>query len=144
MLYLLYKRDSITKEFRLSLTVYKRKSDYSQNKNYRYLGELLKKRMCGIACKLQSGVAALILSVGMMGCAGPAGDSVSSMQNEPQKIVADLAAARWEALIKGDFAKAYSYLSPGTREVMSLDLYKAKIRGGTWKKANVDSVSCEQ
>lgn len=97
-----------------------------------------------MACEMQRGVAALILSIGMMGCAGSGGGSTSSVQDEPQKMVADLAAARWEALIKGDFAKAYSYLSPGTRDVMPLDLYKAKIRGGIWKKANVDSVSCEQ
>lgn len=92
---------------------------------------------------MQSGVAAIFLSVGIIGCAGSGGSSLSDSQNEPQKMVADLAAARWEALTKGDFAKAYSYLSPGTREVMSLDLYRAKIRGGNWKKANVDSVSCE-
>lgn len=108
------------------------------------MGGLLKKRMCGMAYELQRGVAALILSIGMMGCAGSGGGSTQSVQVEPQKLVADLAAARWEALIKGDFVKAYSYLSPGTRDVISLDLYKAKIRGGIWKKANVDSVSCAQ
>ncbi len=97
-----------------------------------------------MACGMQRGVAALILSIGMMGCAGSGGGSTSPTQVEPQKIVADLAAARWEALIKGDLAKAYNYLSPGTRDVMSLDLYKARIRGGNWKKANVDSVTCEQ
>lgn len=107
------------------------------------MGELLKKRMCGMVYELRRGVA-LILSVGMMGCAGLGGGLTQSVQIEPQKMVADLAAARWEALIKGDFTKAYSYLSPGTRDVMSLDLYKTKIRGGIWKKANVDSVSCEQ
>ena len=104
----------------------------------------MKKRMCGIAYELQRGAAALILGVGMVGCAGSGGGSSQSVQVEPQKMVADLAVARWEALIKGDYAKAYSYLSPGTREVMSLDLYQAKVRGGKWKKANVDSVSCEQ
>ncbi|CAG9931372.1 hypothetical protein [Candidatus Nitrotoga arctica] len=97
-----------------------------------------------MVCELQRGAAALILSMGMMGCAGSGGGLAQSVQVEPQKMVADLAAARWEALIKGDFAKAYNYLSPGSREVMSLDVYKAKIRGGNWKKANVDSVSCEQ
>ncbi len=94
--------------------------------------------------ELKSGAAVLVLSIGVMGCAGSGGGSVQSVQGEPQKMVADLAVARWEALIKGDFAKAYSYLSPGTRDVTSLDAYKAKIRGGRWKKANVDSVSCEQ
>jgi hypothetical protein len=108
------------------------------------LGELLKKRMCGMVHELQKGAAALVLSIGVMGCAGSGGGSVQSVQADPQKMVADLATARWEALIKGDIAKAYSYLSPGTRDVTSLDTYKAKIRGGRWKKANVDSVSCER
>jgi len=94
--------------------------------------------------ELKRGVAAFILSVGVMGCAGSGSGSASSVQIEPQKVVADLAAARWNALLKRDFAKAYDYLSPGTREVMSLDSYKAKVSGGKWKKANVDSVSCEQ
>ena len=93
---------------------------------------------------LQRGVAALTVSVGMMGCAVSGGGVTQSVQIEPQKIVADLAATRWDALIKGDIAKAYNYLSPGTREIVSLDLYKAKVRGGNWKKANVDSISCDQ
>ena len=94
--------------------------------------------------ELRRGVVALIVSVGMMGCAGSGVGLKQPEQIEPQKIVANLAVARWEALIKGDFNKAYSYLSPGTRDVMSLDSYKAKIGGGFWQKANVDSVSCEQ
>lgn len=96
-----------------------------------------------MGCKSR-GVVALILSIGVIGCAGSGGGSTQKVQVEPQKLVAQQAAARWDALIKGDFAKAYSYLSPGTREATSLDLYKARIRGGRWKKANVDFVSCEQ
>jgi len=94
--------------------------------------------------ELKWGVAALVLSVGVMGCAGSGSGSASSAQIEPQKMVTDLATARWNALIKGDFAKAYNYLSPGTREGMSLEVYKARIRGGRWQKASVASVSCEQ
>ncbi|MEO6423658.1 MAG: hypothetical protein ABIR84_13555 [Candidatus Nitrotoga sp.] len=103
----------------------------------------MKKLICGMGYKLKRSIAAIILSIGILGCAGSGGSSASSEQVEPQKMVAELAAARWEALIKGDIAKAYTFLSPGTRDVMSLDLYKAKIRSGNWKKANVDSVSCE-
>ncbi|CAH1903901.1 conserved hypothetical protein [Candidatus Nitrotoga sp. HW29] len=108
------------------------------------MGELLKNGCVEWIHELQKGAAAFILSMGMMGCAGSGGGLAQSVQVEPQKMVADLATARWGALIKGDFAKAYNYLSPGTREVMSLDVYKAKFRGGNWKAANVDSVSCEQ
>lgn len=112
-------------------------------KNIDILGELLKKWMCEMGCKSR-GLVALILSIGVMGCAGSGGGSTQRVQVEPQKLVAQRAAARWEALMQKDFAKAYSYLSPGTRDVMSLDLYRAKIRGGIWKRANVDTVSCEQ
>lgn len=97
-----------------------------------------------MACELQKGVAAFILSIGMMGCAMSGGGATQTLPVEPQKLVADMAAARWEALIKGDIVKAYSYLSPGTRDVMPLDLYKVKIHSGNWKKANVHSVTCEQ
>lgn len=97
-----------------------------------------------MAFRLQRHVAVLIMSVGIMGCVGSNSGSKPSLQADPQKVVADLALGRWDALIKRDFAKAYTYLSPGTREIMSLDLYKARISGGKWKKATVDSVSCEQ
>lgn len=98
-----------------------------------------------MASEIQRGVTALILSIGIVGCAGTGGGSTSPAQIEPQKLVAELAAARWDAMIKGDFAKAYDFLSPGMRTVMSLDLYKARNHGGgNWKKSNVESVSCEQ
>ena len=63
-----------------------------------------------MVCELRRGAVALILSIGMMGCAGSGGGSAQAVQADPQKIVADLAAARWEALIKGDYAKAIQYL----------------------------------
>lgn len=115
----------------------------AQIKKHRYLGGILKNQTCGIAYEERRCMAAIVLCIGMMGCAGTGGSSLSSDRVEPKKMVAELAAARWEALIKGDVAHAYQFLSPGTRDVMSLDLYKAKIRSGNWKKANVDTVSCE-
>lgn len=82
---------------------------------------------------------ALLVVFGLMGCAG------TGIKTEiPQDIVAKKAQFRWDALIKGDLDTAYGYLSPGTRSVMSLELYKAKIRPGRWKRASVDSVACVQ
>lgn len=89
---------------------------------------------------------------GLAGLAGCAGSGVGPKTSattallplEAKEVVAGLAASRWEALIQGDIAKAYGYLSPGTRSVMSLDLYKAKTKSGMWKKASVDTVVCEQ
>jgi len=79
----------------------------------------------------------------VLGLAGCVGAGVKPGANLPQDVVAKKAQSRWDALIKGDLETAYNYLSPGTRNVMSLDLYKAKIRPGMWKKASVDSVACE-
>lgn len=89
---------------------------------------------------------------GIIGLAGCAGSGVgpktlataASLPLEAKEVVAGLAASRWNALVQGDIAKAYEFLSPGTRSVMSLDLYKAKIKPGMWKKASVDTVACEQ
>ena len=98
-----------------------------------------------MSCVLRVGVAVILLALGMVGCAGSgAGAKTESLQVEAQKEVAGLASSRWAALIRGELDKAYTYLSPGTRDVMPLDLYKSKIRTGRWKKASVDSVSCEQ
>lgn len=82
------------------------------------------------------------LVVLLAGCAGIARDGGG--RDGPGQQVSARAASRWDALIAGDVAKAYGYLSPGTREVMSLDLYKKKTSLGKWKKASVETVSCEK
>jgi len=86
---------------------------------------------------------------GLAGCAGLGVDSKTPATTAPfspeaKEVVAGLAASRWEALMQGDLAKAYEYLSPGTRSVMSLSLYKARTKPGMWKKASVDTVACAQ
>ena len=87
---------------------------------------------------------ALLIAV-VTGCTGLKHDEKTDTSTLDPKIeVANLASARWDALIQGDVAKAYGYLSPGTRSTMSLDVYKARIRTGSWKKATVNSVSCEK
>jgi hypothetical protein len=85
--------------------------------------------------------AVIFLALGIAGCAGI---KATPPQLEAKDEVANLAAARWALLIKGDVAKAYEFLSPGTRKVMSLDVYKARIRAGGWKSATVNSVTCEK
>lgn len=91
---------------------------------------------------LKVGAGLLLLAVGLGGCAGLAPDVGG--QQDPVQQVRERATARWNALIAGDLAKAYEYLSPGTRDVMTLDLYKKKTRTGAWNKVNVDTVTCER
>lgn len=91
---------------------------------------------------MKAGIVVSLLAASLAGCAGTVQDVGG--QPDPQRQVRELAIARWNALIAGDLAGAYEFLSPGTRSVMTLDLYKRKTRAGGWKKASVDTVSCEQ
>lgn len=54
-----------------------------------------------------------------------------------------LAQSRWDALLRGDVTAAYSYLSPATKASVSLLQYQQRLRVGFWKRAVVDTVSCE-
>ena len=82
----------------------------------------------------------LVLGAGLAGCAAI---SVDSPPEEKAKLVATRAAARWELLLKGDVDGAYGFLSAGSKAAMPLAVYKAKIRAGMWRKADVDKVTCE-
>ena len=90
----------------------------------------------------QWGVLLLVFVFGLAGCAGPGAKPEGGADS--QGVVAKKAQSRWDALIKGDLAAAYEYLSPGTRSMVSLEAYKIKIRPGLWKKVDVDSVTCER
>lgn len=83
----------------------------------------------------------LALTVGLVGCGGTAIKPGSA--SDRQEVVAKRAQSRWDALVKGDLDAAYEYLSPGIRSTVPLNIYKNKIRPGLWKKASVESVSCE-
>lgn len=79
----------------------------------------------------------------VMGLAGCAVIGVDSSPEAKQKVVAERAGARWQLLIKGDLAGAYEFMSAGSRATMPLDLYKAKMRPGSWRQASVEKVNCE-
>ena len=84
----------------------------------------------------------VLMVFGLAGCMGF--NTKPEVNADPQSVVAKKAQSRWDALIKGDLDAAYKYLSPGARSVVSLEVYKAKLRPGMWKKAGVESVACVQ
>ena len=51
--------------------------------------------------------------------------------------------ARWAALIKGDLDAAYAFLSPASREMVSLAAFKAQTRAADYREAKIDKVECE-
>ncbi len=60
-----------------------------------------------------------------------------------KQAVGARAEERWQALIRGDVAAAYEYLSPASRAVMPLDVYKGKHKVGMYRSAKVTSVDCD-
>ena len=60
-----------------------------------------------------------------------------------QAAVRERAVAKWEAMVKDDLDAAYRYMSPASRQVVSLDKYKANTRRNAFRAAQIDAVQCE-
>lgn len=74
------------------------------------------------------------------GCAAP---SVSNSLSAEQQVT-KRAQERWNHLLKLEFAKAYTYLSPAERAVTSEENYVQRFgRGATWVSAKAGVTSCE-
>src|SRR2546423_15188259 len=84
---------------------------------------------CSAAC-------AVLTAAILGGCA-----SAGSARSE-KDVVAQRAQERWDLLVKNDFAGAYRYLSPGSRQIVPPDAYSGEFRRGFWSGAKVDQVSC--
>ena len=80
----------------------------------------------------------------VLGCATPGGGGLNDASPEARRgAVTERANARWAALIRGDLDAAYAYMSPASRELVSLDQFKVRMRTSGFREAKVDSVECE-
>jgi hypothetical protein len=89
------------------------------------------------AGSLLRGVMGGCVLLGLAACA-----TAPSSESDVKKLVAERAVARWQAMIKGDYAGAYEFLSPGSKASMTPELYKAKIKNPIWRDAVVQSAEC--
>jgi hypothetical protein len=64
----------------------------------------------------------------------------------PEDIVKERAQARWDALLDGDFATAYSYYSPGYRSAMTVVDFEIgiRMRKVQYRTAEYQGHSCEK
>ena len=93
----------------------------------------------------QRGAAWLMVALGLViaGCASTGGGlSKESPPDTKAAVVSERAQARWNALIKGDLDKAYSYMSEASQQQYPLRVYKDKTKPGMWKAVKIDSVDC--
>lgn len=88
----------------------------------------------------RAGIAAAVLGLAVAACASI---SATSAPEVKQKVVAERAEARWQALIKGDVDTAYGFLSAGSKKATSLAIYKSIIKPGMWRQAKAEKVDCK-
>ena len=87
--------------------------------------------------KFFSRMVLLILVFGVSAC------SVFQQETDDERVFA-LVEQRQIALLKQDFEEAYTYMSPGYRELNSIKRFIGDNEGVySWVSSNVDSVSCE-
>ena len=90
------------------------------------------------------GLALWLALLGMAGCAGMGGGLTKDTPPEvKQAAVKERANARWAALIKGDMDAAYRFLSPASRDTVSLDKYVSHIGKIQYTSATIEAVNCE-
>lgn len=81
--------------------------------------------------------AMLFLALGVAGCAGLG----AGKADDPSQVLTQRAQARWQALIEGDFAKAYGFETPAYRQATPLRLYTSRFGSQLrWDKAEVMEV----
>lgn len=82
-------------------------------------------------------------------CASLAGAIVltacASMGTAPQDQVKQRATERWQALVAGEFDKAYSYNTPGFRALVTPAAYRGRTGSAVkWVGAEVTQVNCTE
>jgi hypothetical protein len=88
-----------------------------------------------------SGVLAVAVTAG---CATMGGGLTKDTPPEAKAAaVKERSNARWEALIKGDKDAAYGYLSPATREIVTLEQYRARLQAISYTAVHVEKVDCD-
>jgi len=91
--------------------------------------------------RIGSAVVALAVAAG---CATTSGGLTKDTPTEVKAAaVKQRSNARWEALIKGDKDAAYTYLSPGTRELITVEQYRARVQNVDFRAVQIEKVDCE-
>jgi len=88
-----------------------------------------------------AGLAYAILST-LPGCATLQPEESEKWRESQRPVLKARAEARWDALIKGDIEKVYTYTTPEYRAVVNLQQYKGKYgRVLDWRGARVVDIS---
>jgi hypothetical protein len=86
--------------------------------------------------------AAVAVLVGAAGCASVGGLSKDTPDEAKQAAVTKRVEARWAAAIDGNLEQTYTFLSPASKGIVSLERFKRQARTG-YREAKVQKVECE-
>lgn len=76
----------------------------------------------------------------LLGCS-----TTASHSDSPEALVLERAQARWNALLAGDWAAAYRYMTPAYREIVPLSRYGNQFGGpAKWQAAAAKDAKCEE
>jgi len=83
----------------------------------------------------------LLVTSGFLVACEPMGQAEQS----PDDLVKARAEARWEAMVAGDYDKAYDFLSAGFRSRVSPERFRGRFEGRTeWTGTDIQGVECEE
>jgi len=95
-----------------------------------------------LSCFRQARAAgALLLAASALWLAGCA---TLAPATTPEEVVVQRSQERWDALLKGDFARAWTYAPPSVRAEVKQGDYKKRFgTAGKWKSVQIEKVTCE-
>jgi len=81
-----------------------------------------------------------LVASGFLAACDPMGEAAQA----PQDLVKARAEQRWQAMVAGEYEKAYEFLSPGFRSRVSAKEFRGRFEGRTeWTGADIQGVECE-
>jgi hypothetical protein len=88
-----------------------------------------------------AGVAALAMAAG---CATVGGGIAPDASPEAKRAAVRVRSeARWQAIMKHDYAAAYDFFSPGSRQLLSLPAFEGKMKGVDFRDVKAETVECD-
>jgi hypothetical protein len=79
-----------------------------------------------------------------MGCATQIRELKADSSPEAKRaVVRERAEARWQAIVKGDFAAAYGYMSPASRQTISATAFDERMRNAQFRQGMIEAVDCQ-
>jgi hypothetical protein len=86
--------------------------------------------------------AVFLALLALVGCA-PSHKQAVTTKLPPEKIAMQRAQERWDALLVGNMEKAYGFISPAGRLLMSPEEYRRRVNSEFWRGVKVKSAECE-